>query len=105
MAVCDDVSHGGVVIATMPLFIYCTLLCCFSRVSHIWIDVLCLFFPQLQAQVDAQGGGLVLSGWFAAIAVVALLALLAGVGYGIYYFYINPRRNYTLVVKNAPGTT
>ncbi|CAI5995094.1 unnamed protein product [Closterium sp. NIES-64] len=54
---------------------------------------------QAEAEEQAEGSPLVLTGWLAFIAITALAALLLGGGFFIYRRYFDPRRNYTVVVK------
>ncbi|CAI7817437.1 unnamed protein product [Closterium sp. NIES-54] len=54
---------------------------------------------QAEAEEQQEGSPLVLTGWLAFIAITALAALLLGGGFFIYRRYIDPRRNYTMVVK------
>ncbi|GJP37078.1 hypothetical protein CLOM_g21523 [Closterium sp. NIES-68] len=68
---------------------------------------------QEAAATTAGGGGmvvrhdtgLVISGWLAAAALAAVVVVSIAIGCAVYYKYFSPTRNYTLVVKSAPGAT
>ncbi|CAI5481570.1 unnamed protein product, partial [Closterium sp. Yama58-4] len=47
--------------------------------------------------------GLVISGWLAAAALAAVVIVAIAIGCAVYYRFFSPTRNYTLVVKSAPG--
>ncbi|CAI7837449.1 unnamed protein product, partial [Closterium sp. NIES-53] len=62
------------------------------------------------AATTADGGrvvphdtGLVISGWLAAAALAAVVIVAIAIGCAVYYRFFSPTRNYTLVVKSAPG--
>ncbi|CAI7856614.1 unnamed protein product [Closterium sp. NIES-53] len=59
------------------------------------------------AAADGSSGksGLVISGWLAFAALVAVVVVAVAAGFGIYHKYFSPTRNYTLVVKSAPPGT
>ena len=64
---------------------------------------------QLQEQqakiAGAEKGGLVLKGWYDYILVAVLVSVAGVVCYVAYQYYIDPRRNYTLVVKKGPDAS
>ena len=80
--------------------------CC---ITSVFLCVPFLLTLQLQAQEailsGAEKGGFVLKGWYVYILVAVLLIVAGGVSYVAYQYFINPRRNYTLVVKKGPDAS
>lgn len=62
-----------------------------------------LFFVllQLQAESEAAKSGIVLNGVFGGFVLLAILAILAAAGYGVYLKFYSPSSKYTLVVKSG----
>ncbi|GJP36222.1 hypothetical protein CLOM_g20753, partial [Closterium sp. NIES-68] len=57
------------------------------------------------ADGSARKSTLVISGWLAFAALLAVVVVAVAAGFGIYHKYFSPTRNYTLVVKSAPPGT